>query len=48
MNVYHQAFFCWNFQKGLDGFKIEDLSNKNVDELTEDLAWSKRFVHNGC
>ncbi|XP_074640655.1 KICSTOR complex protein SZT2-like [Tubulanus polymorphus] len=38
MNVFHRALFTWNFQKGLEGFKIDNLKHNTSDEFSEDLA----------
>ena len=30
MNQYHKAFLSWNFQKGLEGFKIDYVKGKLI------------------
>ncbi|XP_064625448.1 KICSTOR complex protein SZT2-like [Lineus longissimus] len=44
MNVYHQALFTWSFQKGLEGFKIDNLDDTCCDDFMDDqdLAWTHR------
>ena len=40
--MFHRALLTWNFQKGYQGFKIEDLLDDDVAQYDEDLAWSTR------
>ena len=35
MNVYHNALFCWNFQRDIDTYKI-DSWNKEFNFLTKE------------
>ncbi|XP_077980912.1 KICSTOR complex protein SZT2-like isoform X2 [Glandiceps talaboti] len=44
MNVYHKAFFSWNFQKGLDGVKIDYIKGRQHEVISADIGWTSDSI----
>ncbi|XP_070564104.1 KICSTOR complex protein SZT2-like isoform X4 [Ptychodera flava] len=44
MNLYHRAFFSWNFQKGLDGIKIDHIKGRQHEVISADKGWTSDSI----